>query len=295
MSYLILLDKPKGMTSFSAVAALRRKLGIKRIGHTGTLDPLATGVLPLLTGRASRLSSMMLEADKRYTASLRLGITTDSYDITGNVLSEKPVNITQEEFEKAAKSFIGVYSQIPPMYSAIKKDGIRLYELARRGEEVDRAARQIEIKKLTVIKAEAPNEYIIDVLCSKGTYIRSLVFDIGEALGCGATLTELRRTEVSGFSINDCITLEEIMECEDNSFLLSAEKCVSHLRSVEVSPLQGERFMHGGELDYARIKGIKDIADGEKLVIKSQGEFLGIGVGSDEKSAIKIGCIIKED
>ncbi len=294
MSHLILLDKPKGMTSFSAVSALRRKLGIKRIGHTGTLDPLATGVLPLLTGRASRLSSMMLEADKRYTATLKLGITTDSYDITGNILSESEANISFDEFKSAAESFVGAYDQIPPMYSALKKDGVRLYELARRGEEVERKARRIEIKELNILESKAKNEYIIDVLCSKGTYIRSLVFDIGEKLGCGAVLTELRRTAVSGFSIEDCTTLDNIISCEDNSFLLSAEKCVSHLREVNVSEKQGERFLHGGELDYERLRGIDTIADGELLRIRSQGEFLGIGIGSDEKKAIKIGCIIKE-
>ncbi len=294
MSNLILLDKPKGMTSFSAVSALRKKLGIKRIGHTGTLDPLATGVLPLLTGRASRLSSMMLESDKRYKATLKLGITTDSYDITGNVLKESPVNVSFLEFKEAAESFIGTYEQIPPMYSAIKKDGVRLYELARKGEEVERKARKIEIKELKILSSETENEYTIDVLCSKGTYIRSLVFDIGEKLGCGATLSELRRTAVSGFSIEDCISLDKIMESDPDAFLLSAEKCVKHLREVNVSTLQGERFMHGGELDYARLKGIDNILDGELLRIKSQGEFLGIGVGSDDKQAIKIGCIIKE-
>ncbi len=294
MSNLILLDKPKGMTSFSAVSALRRKLGIKRIGHTGTLDPLATGVLPLLTGRASRLSSMMLEADKRYTATLKLGITTDSYDITGNVLSEKQVNVSPEEFKSAAESFLGEYDQIPPMYSALKKDGVRLYELARRGEEVERKPRRIEIKELNIQKGENENEYIIDVLCSKGTYIRSLVFDIGEKLGTGATLLELRRTAVSGFSIEDCISLNDIMESSDNSFLQSAEKCVEHLRAVEVSALQGERFLHGGELDFGRLKNIDNIEDGELLRVRSNGEFLGIGIGDFSKNAIKIGCIIKE-
>ena len=294
MSHLILLDKPKGMTSFSAVSALRKKLGIKRIGHTGTLDPLATGVLPLLTGRASRLSSMMLEADKRYLATLKLGITTDSYDITGNIISQSEVDITPEMFKAAAESFLGEYDQIPPMYSAIKKDGVRLYELARRGEEVERKPRRIEIKELNIKNGENKNEYIIDVLCSKGTYIRSLVFDIGEKLGTGATLLELRRTAVSGFSIEDCISLDDVIACPDDSFLRSAEECVKHLRAVEVSAPQGERFLHGGELAFERLKNLDNIEDGELLRVRANGEFLGIGIGDFSKNAIKIGCIIKE-
>ena len=178
MNGLILLDKPEGFTSFKAAAVLRRIYGTKRVGHTGTLDPMATGVLPILIGRATRLCSLVLESDKRYTATVRLGITTDSLDITGNVLSESEVNVSDEQLYDALKHFTGEYDQIPPMFSAIKKDGVRLYDLARQGKEVERTPRRIKIHEINLSERNG-NEFKIDVLCSKGTYIRSLADDIG--------------------------------------------------------------------------------------------------------------------
>lgn len=295
MPHLILVDKPEGITSFSAVAAIKRKLGIKRVGHTGTLDPMATGVLPILTGRASRLSSLMLDADKGYTATLRLGTVTDTLDITGEVLKTNAVNVSDEEFLSVLEKFKGEIYQVPPMFSALKKDGVRLYDLAREGKEVEREKRLVEIKKLEFIKRLNETDFIIDVTCSKGTYIRSLAESIGEALGCGACLIALRRTFAAGFKIEDCIPLEDIKNMEDNSFLLSAEICVSHFREINVSIPQATRFLNGGELDFNRIRNVDNIKDGEKFRVKSQGEFLGIGYADLEKNALKIGCIIKED
>lgn len=295
MSHLILIDKPEGMTSFSAVARVKRKLSQKRVGHTGTLDPMATGVLPILTGRASRLSSMMLESDKRYSATVKLGIVTDTYDITGSVLRKNAVNVTDGQFRDVCKAFLGTQKQLPPMYSAIKKDGVRLYELARRGESVERVARDIEIKEINVMGRISEDEYLIDVLCSKGTYIRSLAFDIGEKLGCGAALSALRRTAVSGFTIEDCTPLEEFINSDDGDFLKSPELCVMHLKFVGVSQAQANRFCHGGELDLGRLKDLPKLSAGEKLRVKFADEFLGIGLADTEKGVLKIGCIVKED
>ncbi len=292
MPYLILLDKPEGITSFRAVSEVKRRLGIKRVGHTGTLDPMATGVLPLLTGRASRLSSMMLESDKRYTATVRLGITTDTLDITGEVLEERAVNISDAELEAALEHFRGEQSQMPPMYSALKKDGVRLYDLARQGIEVKREPRQIVIKELNLIERINETDFIIDVLCSKGTYIRSLAEDIGEFLGVGATLTTLRRTAVSGFLIEDCITLEDVFE--GSKKLKSAEECVKHFSKINVSEAQAIRFLNGGQLDITRVKDLENPQDGELLRVKCGNRFLGIGKVDLENQRIDIACIIEE-
>ena len=293
MPYLVLLNKPKGVTSFGAVARVRRALQEKRIGHTGTLDPMATGVLPLLTGRASRLSSMMLESDKSYRATVRLGTVTDTLDITGEVLKTNKVKVSAQELLAALKHFKGEISQLPPMYSAIKKDGVRLYELARKGVEIERESRTVTIKELTLLKRLNETDFIIDVTCSKGTYIRTLGADIGDYLGVGACLTELERTSVSGFSIENCVALDEF-EKDPEKYLLSAEECVKHLKSVQVSTAQGERFMHGGQLDLARLHGVDNLLDGENIRVKCQDEFLGIGKIDLKRNQINIGCIIKE-
>ena len=293
MPYLVLLNKPKGVTSFGAVARVRRALQEKRIGHTGTLDPMATGVLPLLTGRASRLSSMMLESDKSYRATVRLGTVTDTLDITGEVLKTNKVKVSDQELLAALEHFKGEISQLPPMYSAIKKDGVRLYELARQGKEIERESRLVTIKEITLLERLNETDFIIDVTCSKGTYIRTLGADIGDYLGVGACLTELERTSVSGFSIENCVALDEF-EKDPEKYLLSAEKCVKHLKSVQVSTAQGERFMHGGQLDLARLHGVDNLLDGENIRVKCQDEFLGIGKIDLKRNQINIGCIIKE-
>lgn len=291
MQGLILLDKPEGITSFSAVSAIKRRADEKRVGHTGTLDPMATGVLPILLGRATALSSLLLDADKRYTARVKLGITTDTDDITGNVISEKEVNITPDELEQALASFVGVIKQRPPMYSAIKRDGVRFYELARKGKEVEVPEREIEIFEIKLLKPLVDSIFEIEVHASKGTYIRSLARDIGEHLGCGATLTALRRTYASGFDIESCIRLDDIDDKGISKYLLNEELAVSHLREIKVTEKQAVRFCNGGQLGFERLK-IKDICDNELFRIKLGEKFLGIGFADIEKSQIGIKCII---
>ncbi len=292
MQGLILLDKPKGITSFSAVSAIKRKANEKRVGHTGTLDPMATGVLPIFLGRATALSSLLLDADKRYIATVKLGIATDTDDITGNIISEKEVNITSDELGQALNSFVGVIRQRPPIYSAIKKDGVRLYKLAREGKATEIPEREIEIFSIKLLEElNCQNEFQIEVHVSKGTYIRSLARDIGEFLGCGATLTELRRTYASGFDIKECIELDNLNEDNISKHILSEEIAVSHLRELYVTEKQAVRFCNGGQLGFERLK-IKDFKENELLRVKFDNKFLGIGFANLEKEEIAIKCII---
>ena len=290
MNGLVLLDKPEGYTSFKAAAALRRIYGIKRVGHTGTLDPMATGVLPIMIGRATKLCSLVLEADKRYIAGVRLGVTTDSLDITGNVLSQTVPNVSESALNEALMHFVGTYDQVPPMFSALKKDGVRLYDLARRGVEVERKPRQVVIKELNLLSRNE-NDFLIDVLCSKGTYIRSLVDDIGSFLGCGAVMTSLRRTATAQFDISQCVTLEQV-ENNPEGCLLSAEKAVDYLQEVSITEGQKKRFLNGAELSVLRLEFPKEIQNGEFLRVKCNGEFLGLGEYFEEEKILRSKCII---
>lgn len=292
MQGMILLDKPEGMTSFSAVSAVKRIFGEKRVGHTGTLDPMATGVLPILLGRATRLCELMLTADKRYTAEVLLGVETDTLDITGNVISETDCDISVVEFESVYSRFIGEYEQVPPMFSALKKDGVRLYDLARQGVEIEREARLVSIKKLDIIEKSGKNKFIIDVICSKGTYIRSLADDLGKALGVGATLTMLRRTETAGYTADMCVTLDELKE-NPQKYLREADSVVSYCPAVNVTDNQTRRFLNGGELFLERINFDTEVSDGDLIRVYSfDNKFLGLGLVDGE--LLKIKCIITE-
>lgn len=292
MQGLLLINKPEGKTSFQAVSAVKRAACEKRVGHTGTLDPMATGVLPILLGRATALSSIMLDADKRYTARIKLGVTTDTDDITGNIISERSVDVSESELEAALLSFCGKQSQIPPLYSALKKDGVRLYRLAREGKTAEIEPREIEvfeIKRLSEIDGE--NSFSVDVHVSKGTYIRALARDIGERLGCGATLSALKRTYAGGFNIEDCIDLEKLNSENIKEHLKSEELAVRHLREAEVTERQAVRFCNGGQLDFERVK-ISNPADGELLRIKYADRLMGIGIADCASRQVGIKCVI---
>lgn len=292
MNGLILLDKPKGFTSFKAVAALRRIYGVKRAGHTGTLDPMATGVLPIFLGRATRLCSLVLESDKRYTTTVRLGLVTDTLDITGEVLKQVTVSVSDQQLSEAIKHFTCEYDQVPPMFSAIKKDGVRLYDLARQGVDVERQPRRICIKEINLLWRKE-NEFCIDVLCSKGTYIRSLVDDIGRFLGCGAVLTDLRRTKTAQFEITECATLEQI-EQEPQKYLLSAERAVDYLQRVEISENQAKRFLNGAALDINRVKLVEPPLNSELFRVVNQNEFLGLAEYNDQAKELSVKFITKD-
>lgn len=291
MTGLVLLDKAEGVTSFGAVAQVRRLFGEKRAGHTGTLDPMATGVLPILLGRSTRLCSMLIEADKRYSAEILLGTVTDTYDVTGNVVSQCGIIPSKDRILTALAGFRGRIMQTPPVFSALKKDGRRLYDIARSGGTVEIEPREVEIKELNVISV-ADGILTVDVLCSKGTYIRSLAHDIGSALGCGATLKSLRRTQTGGFSIDMCVNAGELSE-NPQKYLHSADLCVAHLPRVTVTDNQRVRYLHGGELFLNRVGADEPIGEGTLCrVYDREGIFLGVSEAIGE--VIRVKCLVFE-
>ena len=222
MNGIILIDKPLGKTSHDMVYFVRRLTGIKKVGHTGTLDPDASGVLPVCIGKATKVCDMLTASDKCYRATLVLGKTTDTQDASGTVLTEQEVNVTADDILNTAKKFIGEIEQIPPMFSAIKKDGKKLYELARQGITIEREPRKVTIHSIDVTDIDLERKLIeIDVHCSKGTYIRTLCEDIGNKLGCGAYMNTLRRTKSGGFRISECHTVEELSEIKEQGNLTS--------------------------------------------------------------------------
>ena len=217
---IIIIDKPADWTSMDVCAKLRGILKTRKVGHAGTLDPMATGVLPVFVGQATRAVSFAESGEKEYVATLRLGLVTDTQDISGHTLAESPVTVTADDVAAALPAFTGDITQIPPMYSAIKKEGKKLYELARRGQEVERQPRPITIYELELLDQLSPTDYTLRVKCSKGTYVRTLCHDIGQALGCGGTLFSLRRTQSAGFALDQAVTLEQVQAAADPAALL---------------------------------------------------------------------------
>ncbi len=244
---ILIIDKPTDWTSHDVVAKLRGILHEKRIGHAGTLDPMATGVLPVFVGRATRAVEFAAEREKEYLAGLRLGQVTDTQDVTGSTLSTAPVSATREDVEKVLDQFRGDIQQIPPMYSAIKKEGKKLYELARRGQEVERQPRPITIYELELLDQLSPTDYLLRVKCSKGTYVRTLCHDIGQALGCGGTLFSLRRTQSAGFSLDQAVTLDQVQAAEDPaSLLLPVEAYFSGHPALTLTSQRAEKKVRNG-------------------------------------------------
>lgn len=296
MTGIICLDKPRDMTSFMAVKKASRLLGVKKAGHTGTLDPMATGVLVVMLGYSTRFIELLPEHKKSYTARVKLGITTDTLDITGNILSESPVNVTKEQLLSVAEDFKGEILQTPPMYSALKKDGERLYDLARKGIEIEREQRKIAIEKLEIYDFNGI-EFSMDVTCTAGTYIRSLCDDIGAKLGCGAVMTELRRTSANGFSIANSVTLEEleklVSESRTDEVITSVETALISYPEITVTNPQANRFHNGGALDYARLHG--DYPVGIYRVYSPQRKLLGLGEIKEEKSDLSVRRVLIDE
>lgn len=255
MNGVLVVDKPKGPTSSDVVQIVRRALKVKKAGHTGTLDPMATGVLPLCLGDATRIAQVLTDGNKAYDATLKLGVTTDTLDAEGAVLQTRAVpTLTRERLEQVFATFRGALMQTPPMYSAIKKDGKRLYELARAGEEVEREARAVTVFSLT-LNDFTSDELKLSVACSKGFFVRTLAADIGEALGCGAHLTALRRTQSGPFAIARAIPLQEIVEKGAEAVagkLASLEESLAFLPEVKTNEAEADRVKHGGVVEVAR-------------------------------------------
>ena len=220
VSGILVIDKPAGWTSMDVCAKLRGIFHEKRVGHGGTLDPMATGVLPVFIGRATRAVEFAEKSDKEYIAVLKLGVITNTQDTSGEVLEERPVQVSREQLEAVLERFRGDILQVPPMYSAIKINGKKLYELARKGREVERPARPVTIKALEIVEQQGKDLYMIQVRCTKGTYIRTLCHDIGQALGCGGCMASLRRTMAAGFTLERAHTLEDVQAAPDPTALL---------------------------------------------------------------------------
>lgn len=293
MQGLLLIDKPQGMTSFSVVARIKRLCQTKRVGHTGTLDPLATGVLPIFIGRPTVLCSHLLEADKTYRATVQLGLTTDSYDITGKVLTRcENCAVSQEKLLQVLESFVGEQKQVPPMFSALKQNGVRLYNLARQGREVERPARTVCIHHIQLLQF-SKTSFEIEVCCSKGTYIRSLVQDIGNALKTGAVLTALRRVQTGCFEIGQCVSLETLEQQGAEAYLKSPELAVMHYPAVQVSKKQAARFSNGGSLSFERLQSAGPLPMGQTVRLRCADcaeEFIGLGFVDEAAQAITVVC-----
>lgn len=269
---ILIIDKPQDWTSMDVCARLRRCLGERRIGHAGTLDPMATGVLPVFVGRATRAVEFASEGQKEYLAGLRLGLVTDTQDTSGAVLEERPAAVTPGELEAVLPRFRGPIQQVPPMYSAIKIQGKKLYELARKGREVERPPRPITIHSLTVEDVLGPDRFLIRVRCSKGTYVRTLCHDIGQALGCGGTMFSLRRTMAAGFTLADSHTIEEVQELGEA--LLAPADSLFRQYPAYVIPTEGaERRCRCGNPLTA------EVPDGLYRVYGRDGSFLCLSRG----------------
>lgn len=270
MSGILLVDKPAGWTSHDVVGRLRRITGQRRIGHSGTLDPMATGLLVVFLGRATRAVEFAEGHDKAYTALLRPGVVTDTLDTTGNVLETSPERPERAALEAALEAFRGEIEQLPPMYSAIKLGGKKLYEIARAGGEVERQPRPVTIYNLECT-GESEGDFILEVECSKGTYIRTLCDDIGRALGCGACMSGLRRTRAGGFDVKDALTLEEIERRGAENCLLPVDALFAGRPIVLLKDARAEKALRNGmdvKFDAGR--------EGECRVYAENGEFLAL-------------------
>ena len=244
--------KEKGFTSHDVVAIVRRTIRMKKVGHTGTLDPDAEGVLPVCVGKATKLSDVIMDGRKSYRAMLRLGITTTTEDASGEVLETKEVNFNEDKIREVVASFIGKLEQVPPMYSAVKVNGKKLYELAREGKEIERKSRTIEVYDIRIRQFLPPDRVEIDVDCSKGTYIRTLCSDIGKALGCGGHMAELLRTATGAFSLDNAIKLEELKALAEQEraeeALLTMEESLRDFPVVKVSEKSAKFLYNGGKI-----------------------------------------------
>ena len=300
MNGVLLIDKPKEFTSFDVIAVVRGLTGQRKAGHTGTLDPNATGVLTVLLGSATKAQDLIPNHDKKYIADFKLGMTTDTLDIWGKELTKTGSDITEEQLSAALDDFRGEIWQLPPMFSAVQKNGQRLYDLARKGIEVEREKRKVTVYSLTLTEFDSKTQCgKLEVFCSKGTYVRTIIDDIGAKLGVGAVMTGLRRVEACGFSIDDCLTLDELKDLKEqgeiSKALRSAESLFSDYPALYISPMQAKRFSNGGALDVSRTS-LRDKDPSDKQIFRvreNTAGFLGLGIFSKEKNQIKIYKLFK--
>ena len=295
---VLLLDKPAGVTSHDMVGFTRRMFGTRQVGHAGTLDPMATGVLPVMVGRMTKLSSLLSEHDKCYEALLRLGLTTDTGDMTGQILSQSDRIPEQDAVQRTVASFSGPIQQIPPMVSAIKRNGQKLVDLARKGLEVPREPREVMIHSIACFPTDDPAVYRLNVHCGKGTYIRTLCEDIGRALGCGGTMAALRRTQVDRFSIGQCVTKEKLESTDPNErarYLLGPEQCFPDWPVLTPPPFYAKLLKNGCAVR-ADKTGLGSERDPHLLLADASGCFAAAEVvPTDEGPAVKVLALLRLD
>lgn len=278
-SGILIIDKPVGWTSMDVCAKLRGVLGERRIGHAGTLDPMATGVLPVFVGRATRAIEFAASSDKEYLAGLLLGTVTDTQDVTGRVLERRPVSVPPEALETVLPAFRGEIMQTPPMYSAVKINGQKLYKLARKGRQVERPARPVTIYALTVEAHPSPEQYVLRIRCSKGTYIRTLCHEIGGALGCGGCMEHLRRTQATGFSLADAVTLDAVLSAPDPAALLRpVDDLFSRFPALTLDESGVRRVRCGAPAE------TPGTPEGEYRIYDPSGAFLALGRVQDGRA-----------
>ena len=287
MNGVILINKEKGYTSFDVVAVVRKLVGQKKVGHTGTLDPNATGVLPVLLGAATKAQDIIPCHDKKYLADFRFGIATDTLDIWGEVTEKKPSSVTTEQLNEALNAFRGEIEQLPPMYSAVSVDGKRLYQYAREGKEVERRPRRVTVYELELVSFdESSQSGRLDIYCSNGTYIRTLIDDLARSLGAVGVMTDLVRYEACGYRLEDCMTLGELKQRTEGGaedYLRSIESIFAAYDELTVSDKQAHRFINGNPLDIARTS-LKASAEDKKIyrVKDRNGAFLSLGIVDGE-------------
>ena len=290
---ILLVDKPAGMTSHDVVWRVRKLFGTKKVGHTGTLDPMATGVLVVLLGRAAKACEYVSHDEKVYEATLRLGLTTDTEDVTGTILTVSDSIPTPEQVEAILPSFCGEIMQIPPMYSALKVGGRKLCDIARAGEVIEREARPVTVKSLVCEAADTPCDYRMTVRVSGGTYIRTLCADMGAALGCGGVMATLRRTEAGGFPITDCVTLEELeaMEIEDRvKRLRPVEELFSDLEALNLPDFYRTLCRNGCEI-YLKKLGVSFPVGARLRLHDAAGQFFALGEVGEYENGIAVKAI----
>ncbi|WP_051539972.1 tRNA pseudouridine(55) synthase TruB [Ruminococcus sp. FC2018] len=280
------VNKPKGWTSFDVVAKLRGVLKIKRLGHAGTLDPMAEGVLPVFVGKATKACDILPDTKKVYTAGFRLGVTTDTLDITGKVLSEDAGDVTAQQLEKVREQFVGEITQLPPMYSAVKVDGKRLYQLAREGKTAQRTPRKCLVHSIEIILYdEKTREGEMTISCEKGTYVRTIIDDMGSAIGTGAVMTSLVRTYSGGFDIKDCLTIEQIEDiCARGRLseaMMPVEKAFEMYGEIHLDRRLTGLYKNGVKL-YRRQVKTDTPAENTFRVFGSEGSFLGLAAFKDD-------------
>lgn len=284
LSGVIVIDKPEGMTSFDVVARARRRFKTRSVGHTGTLDPMATGVLPLCIAESTRIVRFLTCDDKTYEAELRLGTATDSQDRMGQTIASAPVpHLDIEDIETALAGFRGAIRQVPPMFSAIRVQGERLYEKARRGETVEREARPIVVHELELTGRPAFDRLTIRVHCSKGTYIRTLAHDIGEALGCHAHLTALRRTQSGTFTLRHAVTLDEMLNADDETLaskFIGERQALDALPELLVSEEASRWILNGRKLAASSLPGMETCSEGQPVRLTSAANLHMLAVAS---------------